>query len=260
MVDKQSLIGGVANQPLPVLLLDFDGTICLGDGPVLAYADAVASLLSTSEAASLHRSLAQFLANSPDAPPHKDGYAAVAAAAGTAVGAEALDSAYLLSRERLAGGTVPITAAAGLARFLDGLAGRAHRVLLTNAPLTGVAESLAMLGLSGRLDTIIPGANKPAGLAAILPRLVESRPAYEILSVGDVWANDIEPVWSSGGATAFIDRFDHRTGPASLRAPRFDLLYPGIQAWADDPAAFASNHPGTTSSPDEDSSDEKALL
>ncbi|WP_051389047.1 HAD family hydrolase [Arthrobacter sp. 35W] len=232
----------------PVLVLDFDGTVCLGDGPVLAYADAVARLLPATAAEQLHHDLALFLANDASAPAHKDGYAAVAAMAGPLLSAAELNAAYAHSRTLLASGAVDVSAPEGLADFLTGLAGAVHRVLLTNAPATGIAQTLDVLGLGGAVDDIIPDANKPSGLVELLPRLLKNRPPRELLSVGDVWANDIFLPWRHGCATAFIDRFDHRTGPASLHAPRFELLYPGITAWAADPAAFALSHPSPTES------------
>ncbi|WP_054011747.1 HAD family hydrolase [Arthrobacter sp. ERGS1:01] len=237
-----------ASQPLPLLILDFDGTVCLGDGPVLAYADAVAHFLPDTATPAFRDGLDAFLAHDPAAAQFKDGYAAVAALAEGLVDAQALNRAYAQSRQRLAAGQVEISTPPGLADFLAGLAGRAHRMVLTNAPLEGVGESLAALGLAGTIDGIVPDAGKPAGFIHLLPKLLAGRPPRELMSVGDVWVNDIEPPARHGCATAFIDRFNHRTGDAALREPRFELLYPGITEWAADPAAFTITHPGTSPS------------
>lgn len=237
-----------ASQPLPLLILDFDGTVCLGDGPVLAYADAVADFLPATARPAFLDGLGAFLAHDPAAAQYKDGYAAVASLAEGHVDAGQLNQAYAHSRHRLANGQVEISTPPGLADFLAGLSGRAHRVVLTNAPLEGVGESLATLGLAGAVDAVVPEAGKPTGFAHLLPRLLAGRPPRELMSVGDVWLNDIEPPARHGCATAFIDRFNHRTGEANLRAARFELLYPGIIEWAADPAAFTATHPSTSPS------------
>ncbi|SED96584.1 FMN phosphatase YigB, HAD superfamily [Arthrobacter alpinus] len=232
-----------AEQPLPILILDFDGTVCLGDGPVLAYAEAVADQIPKAAQKTLHQGLASFLAEDPNAPSYKDGYAAVAALAEGHLNSAGRHHAYLASRQRLAEGTVEIDAPDGLAGFLDSLDGVAFRLLLTNAPLNGVQESLSKLGLSNSVDLIIPDARKPAGFTDLLPILLANKAPYELLSVGDVWSNDIDLPAREGCATAFIDRFEHRTGAATLRAPRFELLYDAISDWAHDPAAFISTQP-----------------
>ncbi len=225
------------------MVLDFDGTLCLGDGPVQAYADAVAEQIPEPERAALQEGLAAFLDHDPSAPAYKDGYAAVAALADGLIDSAGLDWAYAESRRRLAAGLVEISSAPGLADFLKNLDGVAFRILLTNAPLTGVPETLATLGLSDAVDLIIHDAGKPAGFTELLPALLQDKAPFELLSVGDVWINDIELPGRFGCATAFIDRFDHRTGAASLRAPRFELLYDAINTWAQNPAGFASSNP-----------------
>ena len=235
-----------AEQPLPLLILDFDGTVCLGDGPVIAYADAVAEQLLEASRPALWEGLNAFLAEDPSAPAYKDGYAAVAALAEGMIDADGLNRAYSESRARLAAGAVEITAPAGLADFLDSLAGVAFRVLLTNAPLIGVAESLAALGLAGSIDLIMHDAGKPAGFSDLLPMLLKNKAPHELLSVGDVWSNDIELPSRHGCVTAFIDRFNHRTGAATLSAPRFELMYDAISGWANHPATFSSTHQGTS--------------
>ncbi|WP_062007062.1 MULTISPECIES: HAD family hydrolase [Arthrobacter] len=234
-----------AQQPLPLLVLDFDGTLCLGDGPVQAYADAVAEQIPEPVGKALQEGLAAFLAHSPSAAAYKDGYAAVASLAEGLLDSAGLNWAYSESRRRLAAGLVEISAAPGLADFLDNLSGVAFRILLTNAPLTGVPETLAALGLSDSVDLIIHDAGKPAGFNDLLPALLQNKAPAQLLSVGDVWSNDIDLPGRLGCATAFIDRFDHRTGAANLRAPQFELLFDAITAWAQNPAGFAAKFPST---------------
>lgn len=48
-----------------VLLLDLDGTVCVGDGPALRYAAEVGALLTAPARGDLHAAVADFLAGSP---------------------------------------------------------------------------------------------------------------------------------------------------------------------------------------------------
>jgi FMN phosphatase YigB (HAD superfamily) len=227
--------------PSPVLVLDFDGTVYVGDGAVWAYAEAVIDSVGAPHFADrLRLALTAYLGG--EGGPYRDGYEAVAALSAGIVSQEALQSAYAASRQALVEGTLAVTAPDGLADFLRSLRG-VERVLVTNAPLDGVAETLHRLGLGEVIDRIEANAGKPAGFDTLLPAVLGGRPATSLLSVGDIWANDIRPPLDYGCATAFIDRFGHASGPAHLRAAAFPELYSGIADWAADPAGFATRHP-----------------
>lgn len=219
---------------LPVLVLDFDGTVCLGDAPVRAYADEVLSRVRPDRAGELSEVLRQWFDAGGDTP-YADGYAAVAGIAGPHVAPDVLQRAYQASRGRLAEAALDIAAPAGLPGFLASLAGRARRVLLTNAPATGIPESLDVLGLAHAFDEVHTGARKPSGFTALLPDLLRGAAPATLMSVGDVWVNDIEPPLVAGCATALVARFDHR--PAHLHGP-LPSLYDAIDAWVADPASL----------------------
>jgi FMN phosphatase YigB (HAD superfamily) len=244
-----------------VFLLDFDGTVCVGDGPVRAYAEAVvtAVLDATSDAATtdtrnaagrsfseeLRAGLEAYLdsaavAAGADTP--VDGYAAVAALAARHATPAQLDAAYTASREALATSGLEVAAPDGLVALLDELGPHVERVLVTNAPARGVHETLARLGLADVLDDVVTEAAKPAGWDRILPAYLAGRPSEAVLAVGDVWRNDVEPPLAAGCATALIDRFGHRPGPAHAAARTFEELYPAIREWAADPAGFVARH------------------
>lgn len=227
---------------LPLLVLDFDGTVCLGDAPVWCYADEVLRQVDDESAARITAALRAYLAGDPGPDGHyadyADGYRAVAELAGPLVPAEVLDKAYRASREALAAKALAITAPPGLPEFLAGLAGHARRVLVTNAPTTGVVESLEVLGLVGVIDTVHTDAGKPAGFTTLLPELLAGAPPATLMSVGDFWANDIEPPLRAGCATAYVVRNPRDTQPAHLRAPRLPELYPALSAWVADPATL----------------------
>ena len=245
------------NRPA-VLLLDFDGTVCVGDGPVRAYADAVvtavldAATTDTDGAAGrsfsddLRQGLEAYLDSAAvsaaaDVPP-VDGYAAVAALAARHATPAQLDAAYAASREALATSGLEVAAPEGLVALLDELGPHVERVLVTNAPARGVTETLVRLGLADVLDDVVTSAAKPAGWDRILPAYLAGRPSEAVLAVGDVWRNDVEPPLAAGCATALIDRFGHRPGPAHAAARTFEELYPAIREWAADPAGFVERH------------------
>ncbi|PCE14585.1 hydrolase [Microbacterium sp. SZ1] len=228
-----------------ILLFDFDGTIALGDGPVLAYArqvadglgergdglvDGIRSALAAAEAGAL------------------DGYDAVRRAA-LERGADAalLSSAYRASREQLATAHAPITVPEGLAELLAAAEGRAERLLVTNAPAIRLDEALDALGLTGLFDRIVTSARKPAGLEALLAELPSD---IRVLSVGDIWHNDLAPAHARGHATALLGGFPDPAATPTFRASDFASLVPGIETWlhAEAPAPVPSAHRTSTTS------------
>lgn len=230
----------------PILVLDFDGTVCIGDGPVRRYADAAVAHLDRRDADVVQDGLDRFLAGDPQAPHYRDGYHAVAELTAPLVPEHHRQEAFLTSRRVLADGQIPgISAPEGLAGFLAAVGRNAQRHLITNSPLSGVTETLDSLGITDLIDKIDPDAAKPHGLHRLLPTLTagSARAPHQILSVGDVYENDIAPALQFGAATAYIDRFDHDTGPAHVRARTFPGLYEAILAWADDPGSFLASHP-----------------
>ncbi|MGA1812242.1 HAD family hydrolase [Frondihabitans sp. 4ASC-45] len=239
-----------------LLVLDFDGTVCLGDEPVLSYARHIDEALPETERV-VESTIRAFLAG-PDAVVHEnddesagsaarhlatlvdaaDGYAAAASLARSrGVAAASLSRAYEASRRELAGGLLETWAPAGLADFLTGLRSAGVTVVLvTNATATGVAGQLAHLGLDGVFDEIVTDAGKPGGMPRILTSLREKHglAAYpeRLLSVGDIWRNDLEPAADQKSPTALIERFAADEAKPTFRAPTFEGLYDDIAAWA----------------------------
>ena len=217
------------HRPPATVLFDFDGTVVLGHGPVRAYAGAVARRISAADAS---RFLEEFdAALDPMTEDVLDGYDLVRLVAERhGVDAATLGDAYLESRMQLGTAAVPVSAPEGLGAFLERVGGLAHRVLVTNAPATRIPETLAMLGLAHGFDEIRTEAGKPAGLEAIIDELLEVGP---VLSVGDIWANDLAPAYARGAATALV-------APAGIvpwdanptfRAEHLPELYDDMAAW-----------------------------
>jgi FMN phosphatase YigB (HAD superfamily) len=234
--------------PRRILVLDFDGTVCLGDGPVLAYAELLdEALAGTRRGTGVARALRWFLGDGGVEPGDAlaaavdgsaDGYAAAERAARTLGATDAdLGAAYAASRDALASGSIPTWAPPGLADLLSSLPDDVEVALVTNAPETGVREQLVHLGLDGVIRRVVASAGKPAGMGTILEGLrSEQEPRADperLLSVGDIWRNDLEPAFAQGSVTALIERFPAPAGATpAFRAPTIEELYPAIAAWA----------------------------
>jgi FMN phosphatase YigB (HAD superfamily) len=226
-----------------VLVLDFDGTVCLGDAPVFEYAAAVVRRLPEPDraaaAARVDAALAGFLAGTrePDLADAPDGYYAVAALA-RRLGVSDADrnAAYRESRTAVHAGSVPIFAPPGLREVLEEVRRHARVVLVTNAPGAGAASLLPVLGLEGVLDAVHGDARKPAGMGPILDGLLERAgiacTPQRLLSVGDIWVNDLAPAAERGCVTAMIDRYGIPGGTPTHAAPTIVELYPAILDWA----------------------------
>ncbi|WP_052070958.1 HAD family hydrolase [Rhodococcoides fascians] len=223
----------------PILLLDFDGTVCLGDDPVRAYADAVADGLDTASAETLRAGLTAFLETG--AGEYLDGYSAVQHLS-MGVDAATLAAAYAHSRERLAAGELEVWAPAGLAAFLGRVS--AEVVLATNAPQRGVLETLERLGLTGLMDRVFTDAGKPEKMPELVESLLDTRPPHLLASVGDIWRNDLDAPHRRGALTAYIDRHGHPRPEATFCASTFQAMYDELLEWSTDPAAFALTHEG----------------
>lgn len=208
------------------LLFDFDGTIAIGDGPVLAYAKQVGAHLAPRDAERLLNALHR--GELGDA---ADGYEYVHAHADAhGIRSADLGACYLASRELLGSDAAPVSAPPGITTFLDALPPSVRVVLATNAPDIRIAETLDALGLGSAFATTHTAVGKPDGLSPILADLLRDGP---VLSIGDVWANDLVPAQRAGAATALISARELPTETPTFRAPKLELLYDSIMAWLD---------------------------
>ncbi|WP_197517425.1 HAD family hydrolase [Microbacterium karelineae] len=209
------------------IIFDFDGTVCVGSGPVLAYAREVAAHAGAGFLDATGRELRSFEAGEPSR--YRDGYDIVGSLADAAgVDPEARQAAYLASRGSLpSSGAEP---APGLAGLLGRLPEDARIVLATNAPRDGLDETLAAWGLSAAFDEIRDSVGKPDGLAPIVREALARGP---VLSIGDMVENDLAPAAALGAATALVGA-TAATSPAdvTMRGTTLADLAHAIVAWA----------------------------
>jgi FMN phosphatase YigB (HAD superfamily) len=259
-----------------LLLLDFDGTLCLGDDPVLAYADQVDDLLEQRNQGSVRERTvreavtAAFAQNvllvediqydaagtpaavstdpapsvgkaHPVSWPLQDGYQLVQLLA-TQSGLTNEETGHAFRQARrnlLARGldSTDVHAPPEAAALLDEVRGSGlSAVLATNAPAEGFDVWLQALGLQNSFDAVINSAQKPFGMPQTLEQArcagPHPVPQTEILSVGDIWANDLAHVDALGGATVLIDRFSTGLGDPDHRVWSFEQSAPIILRWA----------------------------
>lgn len=214
------------------IIFDFDGTISVGDGPIRAFAHALAPRLTDAAA---ERFLAATLADLELAAltgfsdADRDGYGLVRRHAAIAeADASALEAAFHESREQLASSAAPVSAPEGLREFLDALPEGVRAVLVTNAPDTRLAEAIAVLGLEGCFTEVHSSAGKPEQFAELVSPWIA---AGRVLSVGDIWGNDLEPVQRLGGDTALIGAATPDTHPSYAAGTLTELL-PELTEWA----------------------------
>lgn len=223
-----------------LLVVDLDGTLLIGDGPALDHARELAGLADRRVPGAGTRLLGEveaFLAagGSPiDAP---DGYlAARSLALDAGLTRDDVSRAFLAHRARMASGEVPFHAPPGARALLDDVRSTARVALVTNAPASGLPAIIAALGLDGAFDDVVGDAGKPSGLPGIVDDLLRgvSEPGdfRRVLSIGDIWENDLAPLASGGATTAHIDRHATGAGTPSLRAADFGGLAPAIRDWA----------------------------
>lgn len=210
-----------------LLILDFDGTLCLGDGPVRAFAREVATAAGAAPV-DLLDPLDRFLQaeSGTEFDGCADGYTAVATwARERGLERAAMTAAFLRGRAELDAGRIEVSTPPGVIERLDSLRGW-HRVLVTNSPLASTVTLTARLGLRPVLDTVIGDAAKPGGLEALLAPGggLDARRWRRVVSLGDIWVNDLAPVHAVGGETGLIDRHRQPQAAPTWRADNVQAL------------------------------------
>jgi FMN phosphatase YigB (HAD superfamily) len=229
------------------LLVDLDGTLYRGDGPVLAYASKIAESLPHEASVRFMSTMDVYLTlgvagvSEPELLTATDGWEAVQRLAIDRfdVPQAALDEAFLASRAALAQPGCAIEVPVGLLAALSELQATTYTVLATNSPESWLPELLARLGAVEVFDEIVHSARKPIGMPGILfglaARIGVTDQPWRVFSVGDHWRNDIEPARAFGAVTGYIDRFGRNDGPADVVAPTVEGVLPTILRWAADP-------------------------
>lgn len=222
-----------------LLILDFDGTLWRGDGPLLAYAEAVADELPDDLRAGYLQRVVAFLAGdrwgaAAGGLPPADGWAAVAEfAAPLGLSAERRQAAFLATRARIAEGEFLLEVPDGLPAFLESSRAECGLVLASNSPASSVEPVLDHLGLSSLFDAVVCGAGKPAGLAE-LGAAWQARtglPSERIMSVGDHYPNDIAPAVAAGWASTYISPWRVVPGPCSVVGTSMEEVLPPLRGW-----------------------------
>jgi FMN phosphatase YigB (HAD superfamily) len=237
----------------PLLVVDFDGTVCRGDAPVRYYAAVIADAMAPPGAREFLDAIERYLAQGPAAAAASTDTVAAAAlreavdswgavlslaARGYAVPGAVIEQAFTRCREWMLDPACAVEVVTPLLDTLADLRGDTRIVLVTNSPRDSMLPLLRRLGILDAFDDIVAGAGKPDGLRRFLQRTIgpdlRARP-WRLFSIGDHYRNDIEPAVELGAGGAYIDRFGRADGPATARAARAEDLLPVLRAWAADP-------------------------
>ena len=213
----------------PTILFDFDGTLAVGDGPVLAFVRQVAGHAGPGYLERVMATLRDHDAGT--ATQFRDGYDVVGTLARQdGVAPDALQQSYLASRSVLGTPEAPVDAAPGLAQLLAALPRRARVVLATNAPGVGVERLLTIWGVRERFAALHYDVGKPAGLTPIVEAELATGP---VLAVGDIVENDLAPAAALGAATALVGpTADVPPADVTMHARTLAALADQITAWA----------------------------
>lgn len=224
------------------IILDFDGTIALGAGPLEAFARGIAA--AAGDAAFTDRAMDAVSAFERGESEARDGYDVFSTLAGEqGVTVDALEAAYQSSRALLGSEKAAIAPPTGLAVFLATVRTHARVVLATNAPGAGIRPVLEGWHVADLFDELHFTVGKPDGLVPIVSAAVIDGP---VLSVGDIFAFDLAPAADLGATTALVGATAERSPAAvTMRGRTIADLYGDIEAWAAD-AASSSTPTGTT--------------
>ncbi len=258
-----------------LLLLDFDGTVCLGDDPVLGYAAQVDRLLAQRNLQApgggvrdaVSRALDERallvpeirfddsghpvgVEREPDLDtgkahplswPLQDGYQLTQLLAVQAgLSHELCGEAFREGRRVLIGRgfeNSDVHTPQGLPELLAQLRGQCRVVLATNSPAEAFEPWLEHLGLTDSFDLVINSSRKPFGMPDVVARARQAArgglaPSENVLSVGDIWLNDLEHVHEIGGQTVMIDRFGTGLGAPGCRVREADDAVVQMRHWA----------------------------
>lgn len=219
------------------IVFDFDGTLALGTGPIVAFARATARLAGDPDF--LDRALSALAAFEAGNADYRDGYDVVGSLAEDAgIDASVLSESYFASRALLGSADAPVAAPTGLAPFLTRITRHAQILLATNAPSDSILPLLSTWGVSEAFDALHFAVGKPDGLRPILAHALETGP---VLSVGDIVDLDLAPAMDLGADTALVGATASRaTAPVTMRGATLHDLYPDIEAWAASAASGSS--------------------
>ncbi|MEW1974228.1 HAD family hydrolase [Microbacterium profundi] len=222
------------------IVLDFDGTIALGAGPLEAFARAVSTAVD--DAGFVIRAMDAVAAFERGESEARDGYDVInTLAQQQGATADVLEGAYQSSRALLGSEHAMIGPPAGLADFLSRIRVDARVVLATNAPGAGIRPVLERWRVADLFNEMHFTVGKPTGLFPLIRAAAADGP---VLSVGDIFEFDLAPAAELGAATALVGATAQRsTATVTMRGRTIADLYGDIEAWT---AHAASSSPAST--------------
>lgn len=213
------------------VIFDFDGTLAIGHGPVVAYAKQVAPSAGADFVQRVEEALRTFDAGRST---YRDGYHVVGElAAQDGVSSGTMNQAYQASREILGTAEAPVAAPEGLAGLLEALREHAELHLATNAPGVGVEQVLDSWGVRHLFDHLHFSVGKPDGLYPILREALQLGP---VMAIGDIVEFDLQPAIDLGADTALVGATAAESdADVTLRGQTLNDLRGELVTWAAQP-------------------------
>lgn len=229
----------------PTIVFDFDGTIAVGSGPVIAYAREVAR--ASSDGGLLARVESALAAFESGGGVYRDGYDVVGSLAELAgVDPATRTTAYRRSRALLGTDLAPVEPAPGIVELLTALRPHARIVLATNAPAAGIEPLLQRWGVRDCFEELRFAIGKPAGLESMIREALAAGP---VLAIGDIVEFDLAPAIALGADTALVGvTAAHAAAPVTMRGRTLAELREDIEDWAAS-AATAAPAPNGAATP-----------
>ncbi|MGV8882238.1 MAG: HAD family hydrolase [Rhodoglobus sp.] len=228
---------------IPTIIFDLDGTLALGDGPLIAFARSVADRVGDTGFVGRARLAIDAFAEGESG--YRDGYDAITqTATADGITSETLSAAYGQARIRFGSADAPVLPPDGLAAFLLDIGTRARLVLATNAPDDGVKALLESWGVADVFDAMHFTIGKPDGLVPIVREATQQGP---VLAIGDIAEFDLLPAAQCGADTALVGSGATRsTVSVTMRALTLADLYDQITHWIE---SSSSSAPSSSDNP-----------
>jgi FMN phosphatase YigB (HAD superfamily) len=214
-----------------LLLFDFDGTLYRGDAPFRCYAEIISRSMNPEDGQAYLTRVERHLAGEPGVVSGDNWEAVVGLAKRWLPESSRWQEAFLETRAFMLTDAARLEVPEGLTELLREARSHVVVAVASNSPEEAVEPLMDKLGLSQYFDKIVWSAGKPEGLVEVAKAVHSPSGPTAIMSVGDNYANDIQPGRKLGWTTAHISPHAYFPGPADYCGRRLEDVMPGIRDW-----------------------------
>ncbi len=192
-----------------IVVFDFDGTIMVGDQPYLRCAEIISKKMTVKDADDFLSTVKAALNHSISFP-GEDGWSMLASLSKRYAKESIFTEAFHETRKEMLSSEEMTYVPVSVKVLLTEIKPYSILALASNSPAKYVEPVLERYSLHSFFKYILPGAGKPAGLRQLVMNIANLEKldgAYEVLSIGDHYVNDILPAVESGWDGAFVNPF-----------------------------------------------------